>query len=96
MSKSIPQDTAYRRSLAEYAEKHGVGRASRKYDKSRSCLCLGKQRSKQAAVRFLRSSSLLMRPLPERARDMFDGPTESGIAEEMTGSAHQFTDQRLL
>ena len=36
MSKSITQDMAYRQSLMKYAEKNGVSRASRKYNKSRS------------------------------------------------------------
>ena len=36
MSKSITQDMAYRQSLMKYAEKYGVSRASRKYNKSRS------------------------------------------------------------
>ena len=36
MSKSITQDMAYRQSLMKYVEKHGVKRASRKYNKSRS------------------------------------------------------------
>ena len=36
MSKSITQDMAYRHSLMKYAEKYGVSRASRKYNKSRS------------------------------------------------------------
>ena len=36
MSKSITQDMAYRQSLMKYAEKHGVKKASRKYNKSRS------------------------------------------------------------
>ena len=36
MSKSITQDMAYRLSLMKYAEKNGVSRASRKYNKSRS------------------------------------------------------------
>ena len=35
MSKSITQDMAYRQSLMKYAEKYGVSRASRKYNKSR-------------------------------------------------------------
>ena len=34
MSKSITQDMAYRQSLMKYAEKYGVSRASRKYNKS--------------------------------------------------------------
>ena len=34
---------AYRRSLLKYAEKYGVGRASRKYDKSRSYIYFWKQ-----------------------------------------------------
>ena len=36
MSKSITQDMAYRQSLTKYAEKYGLSRASRKYNKSRS------------------------------------------------------------
>ena len=44
MSKSITQDMAYRQSLMKYAEEHGVGRASRKYNKSRSYICFWKQR----------------------------------------------------
>ena len=34
MSKSITQDMAYRQSLMKYAEKYGVSRASRKYNKA--------------------------------------------------------------
>ena len=44
MSKSITQDMAYRQSLMKYAEKHGVSRASRKYNKSRSYIYFGKAR----------------------------------------------------
>ena len=36
MSKGITRDMAYRQSLIKYAEKYGVSRASRKYNKSRS------------------------------------------------------------
>ena len=36
MSKSIPRDKAYRQSLMKYVEKHGVKRASRRCNKSRS------------------------------------------------------------
>lgn len=36
MSKSITQDMSYRQSLMKYAEKSGVSRASRKYNKTRS------------------------------------------------------------
>lgn len=36
MSNSITQDMKYRQSLLEYAKKHGVSRASRKYNKGRS------------------------------------------------------------
>ena len=36
MKKSITQDMAYRQSLMKYAEKYGVSRASRKYNRSRS------------------------------------------------------------
>ena len=35
MSKSITQDMAYRQFFMKYAEKYGVSRASRKYNKSR-------------------------------------------------------------
>ena len=44
MSKSITQDMAYRQSLMKYAEKYGVSRASRKYDKSRSYIYFWKKR----------------------------------------------------
>ena len=44
MSKSITQDMAYRQSLMKYAEKYGVNRASRKYNKSRSYIYFWKQR----------------------------------------------------
>ena len=36
MSKSITQDMAYRQSLMKYAEKYGVSKASRKYNRARS------------------------------------------------------------
>ena len=38
---SITQDMKYRYSLMKYAEKYGVSRASRKYDKSRSYIYFG-------------------------------------------------------
>ena len=44
MSKSITQDMSYRQSLMKYAEKYGVSRASRKYNKSRSYIYFWKQR----------------------------------------------------
>ncbi len=44
MSKSITQDMAYRQSLMKYAQKYGVSRASRKYDKSRSYIYFWKAR----------------------------------------------------
>ena len=44
MSKSITQDMAYRQSLMKYAQKYGVSRASRKYNKSRSYIYFWKQR----------------------------------------------------
>ena len=44
MSKSITQDMAYRQSLMKYAEKYGVSRASRQYNKSRSYIYFWKQR----------------------------------------------------
>lgn len=44
MSKSITQDMAYRQSLMKYAEKYGVGRASRKYNKARSYIYFWKAR----------------------------------------------------
>ena len=44
MSKSITQDMAYRQSMMKYAEKYGVNRASRKYNKSRSYIYFWKAR----------------------------------------------------
>lgn len=44
MSKSITQDMAYRQSLMKYAEKYGVCRASRKYNKTRSYIYFWKSR----------------------------------------------------
>ena len=44
MGKSITQDMAYRQSLMRYAEKYGVSRASRKYNKSRSYIYFWKAR----------------------------------------------------
>ncbi len=44
MSNSITQDMTYRQSLMKYAEKYGVSRASRKYNKSRSYIYFWKQR----------------------------------------------------
>ena len=44
MSKSITQDMAYRQSLMKYAEKYGVGRASRRYNKSRSYIYFWRRR----------------------------------------------------
>lgn len=41
---SITQDMRYRQSLMKYAEKYGVSRASRKYDKSRSYIYFWKKR----------------------------------------------------
>ena len=50
MNKSITQDMAYRQSLMKYAEKYGVSRASRKYNKSRSYIYFWKQRWDGSAV----------------------------------------------
>ena len=44
MCESITQDMKYRQSLMKYAEKYGVSRASRKYNKSRSYIYFWKQR----------------------------------------------------
>lgn len=44
MSTSITQDMAYRQALMKYAEKYGVSRASRKYNKSRSYIYFWKAR----------------------------------------------------
>ena len=44
MSKSITQDMAYRQSLMKYAEKYGVSKASRKYNKNRSYIYFWKAR----------------------------------------------------
>ena len=44
MSKSITHDMAYRQSLMKYAEKYGVSKASRKYNKNRSYIYFWKAR----------------------------------------------------
>jgi len=44
MSKSITQDMAYRQSLMKFAQKYGVSRASRKYNKSRSYIYFWRSR----------------------------------------------------
>ena len=44
MKKSITQDMRYRQSLMRYAEKYGVSRASRKYNKNRSYIYFWKAR----------------------------------------------------
>ena len=44
MNKSITQDMAYRQSLMKYAERYGVSRACRKYNKSRSYIYFWRQR----------------------------------------------------
>ncbi len=44
MSKSITQDMAYRQSLMKYAEKYGVSRASRKYNRNRSFIYFWQKR----------------------------------------------------
>ena len=44
MSTSITQDIKYRQSMMKYAEKYGVSRASRKYNKSRSYIYFWMQR----------------------------------------------------
>ena len=41
---SITQDARYRYSIMQYAEKYGVARASRKYNKSRSYIYFWKKR----------------------------------------------------
>ena len=53
---SITQDARYRYSIMQYAEKYGVARASRKYNKSRSYIYFWKDRwdetAKSLACRF--------------------------------------------
>ena len=44
MSNSITQDMAYRQSLMKFAQKYGVSRASRKYNKSRSYIFFWRSR----------------------------------------------------
>ena len=44
LSKRITQDTAYRQSLMKYAEKYGVSRAIRTYNKSRPYISFGRAR----------------------------------------------------
>ena len=61
MSKSITQDIAYRQSLMKYAEKYGVSRSGRKYNKSRTYIYFWKARwdgtVQSLACRFRRSHS---------------------------------------
>ena len=45
MSKSLTQDMAYLQSLMKYADKYGVSKASRKYNKSRSYIYFWRSRS---------------------------------------------------
>ena len=44
MKKNTAQDMEYRQSLMKYAEKYGVSRACRKYNKSRSYIYFRRQR----------------------------------------------------
>ena len=44
MKKNTAQDMEYRQSLMKYAEKYGVSRAGRKYNKSRSYIYFRRQR----------------------------------------------------
>ncbi len=44
MKKSIAQHMEYRQSLMKYAEKYGMSRAGRKYNKSRSYIYFRRQR----------------------------------------------------
>lgn len=44
ISTSRTQDMAYRQSIMQYAEKYGVSRTRRKYNKSRSHICFWQQR----------------------------------------------------
>ena len=44
MKKSIAQDMEYRQSLMKYAEKYGVSRAGRKYNKGWSYIYFRRQR----------------------------------------------------
>ena len=44
MNKSITQDMRYRQSLLKFADKYGVSRASRKYNKSRSYIYFWRSR----------------------------------------------------
>ena len=50
MSKSITQDMAYRQSLMKCAEKYGVSKASRKYNKSGSYIYFWRSRSDGSAA----------------------------------------------
>lgn len=44
VSDKITQDISYQQFLMKYVEKHGVCRASQKYNRSQSYICFWKQR----------------------------------------------------
>ena len=63
---SVTQDMRCRQSLLDYAQKYGVSRASRKYDKSRSYIYLRKAPYDGPKGYFARI--LYFVPVPERRR----------------------------
>jgi len=65
MSKSITQDMAYRQSLMRYAEKNGVSRAIRKYNKSQSYIYFWKVRW-DGSVAFLACQSRRLHSHPNQ------------------------------
>ena len=76
MSNSITQDMVYRQSLMKYAEKYGVSRASRKYNKSRSYIYFWKARwdgsAESLACRSKRPHSHPNQHKPEEIRLICD------------------------
>ncbi len=86
MSKCTTQDMAYRQSLMKYAEKYGVGRASRKYNKSRSYICFWKQRRDGTAASLAGQSRRPHSHPNQHIEDEFEA--HAGYAPSKPGAWH--------
>ena len=62
---SITQDMKFRQSLMKYAEKYGVSRASRKYNKTRSFIYFWKSRW-DGSVESLATQSITLTNIQKR------------------------------
>ncbi len=73
---SITQDMRYRQSLMKYAEKYGVSRASRKYNKSRSYIYFWKARWDESVESLAcQSRRPHSHPNQHTESNFFDNPT---------------------